>query len=129
MFRYDTTVTLRDTDALGLIYFTEQLNYCNEAFQAFLNHNNITLSINPKKAPFILPIVHCESDYTQPLSLNDKVTIKIDSINVGLSSMSLNYSIWKSDAKVGSALITHVCVNTTNGKSMPLPNEFKELLI
>ena len=129
MFEYHTTVTLRDTDAFGLIYFTEQLNYCSEAFQAFLIDRGTPMPAETRDAPFVLPVVHCQSDFTKPLRLNDKVVVTIDSIEHGNSSLTLSYSVHCKKQQVGSATTTHVCVNTQSGTSMPLPQPFKELLI
>lgn len=126
MFQYCTTVNLRDTDAFGLIYFTEQLNYCSEAFQAFLRERGAAMSADAN--PFVLPVVHCESDFIAPLNLNDRVRVTIDSIKTGSSSITVHYSLFKSEQTVGSALLTHVCVDPATGQSTPLPENFKELI-
>ena len=126
MFKYNTRVRLRDTDAFGLIYFTEQLNYCVEAFQEFLIEKDIAIADNPKASPFVLPVVHCQSDFVKPLGLNDSVEVVIKNITTGTTSITLDYIINKDDTQVGSATTVHVCIDNKTGKSMPVPQKFKD---
>lgn len=128
MFDYTTTVTLRDTDAFGLIYFTEQLNYCSEAFQAFLLHHNLGMPADLKTASYVLPVVHCESDFTKPLRLNDTVRVHINTLQPGTSSLTISYSLYVKNREVGTASITHVCIDTATKAPTPLPNAFKDAL-
>ena len=129
MYEYTTSVTLRDTDSFGLIYFTEQLNYCSEAFQHFLAERGIPLPADPRLAPFVLPVVHCESDFTGPLRLGDPVLVRIDSVVIGNSSITLSYTVHKNAQQVGTAKMVHVCIDPVTGKSITLPDTIKKVVL
>ena len=67
MFEYRTQIRMRNTDATGHLFFSEQFNLALEAFEEFL------VSINRDEDPLLdqmeMPIVHAEAKYKKPLQL------------------------------------------------------------
>ena len=105
MFTYGYTVRLRDTDAAGLIYFTEQLRIAHEAFEAYFASQGLSLAEYLDRAPFMLPVVHAEADFKAPLAVGDRLAVHLSSGGTGTSSITFTTRIWPSvimiDAPVG----------------------------
>lgn len=118
-------IRLRDTDATGVLYFTEQLRMALETLEDYFSLREMI-----EKEEFLMPIVHAESDYLAPLKVGDEVAISIFCEKIGDSSFRLNYSFFdpKRQLVVGRAAFVHVTVSRSTGKSMPIPNAVKALL-
>lgn len=120
MFSYTKTIFLRDTDATGVLYFSEQLKFCQEAFEAYLS-KKFTLHQMLQEQDFLLPIVHAEADYALPLQVGDAVELQLSLGEVGTSSFSLGFKVLKGGQEAGSAKIVHVALSKETGESIPIP--------
>ncbi len=119
MFAVIRTVRLRETDATGVIYFTEQLSWAQEAFEEYLISRGWTLDT-------LMPIVHVEANYTAPLHIGDRVEIRLFLEQMGTSSFTLSAQMQMGEKEVGRVRITHVTIS--KGASIPLPEKVKDLL-
>ena len=111
-------IRLRDTDATGVLYFTEQMRLAVEVLE-----EHFSLKKMLEKENFFLPIVHAEADYFLPLTLGDEVDITPCVKKVGTTSFALEYTFWDPDRKkeVGKVVIIHVATCKKTKKPIPLP--------
>jgi 1,4-dihydroxy-2-naphthoyl-CoA hydrolase len=125
------TVRLRDTDAAGLLYFTEQLRVAHEAFEGFLEKEGFGIGHYLRRSTFLLPIVHAEADYSAPLFPGDQLAAELSCARIGNSSFTLRTRLRRAGdgGEVGTVKIVHCAVNRATGKTIPLPDEIKELLV
>ena len=129
MFTHTYTVRLRDTDAAGLLYFTEQLRMAHEAFEDYFASRDHSLAEYLRAASYMLPIVHAEADFKAPLAVGDRLRILLTAGRVGTTSFTLISRVEREDgALVGSTAIVHVAVDRTSREKMPLPGEVRALL-
>lgn len=130
MFTYSTTIHLRDTDATGVIFFGEQFRFALEAFEHLLKAEGLNLGNILKTGDFLLPVVHAEADYLAPLRVSDEIDIHILATQIGTSSFTLGYKLYRKGGKeeVGSVSIVHVVISRTSQKSMPIPEQLLVLL-
>lgn len=129
MYIYTTTVRLQDTDATGVLYFSQQLKLSLEAFEQLLKEGGFSLRAL-LTSPYLLPIVHVESDYKKPLRVDDEIEIRLHVEKIGTSSFTIQYQIWdiKEMHEAGSAKIVHVVMLKETGKSTPIPEALLTLL-
>lgn len=118
-------IRLRDTDATGVLYFTEQLRMALEAFEDRFSLREMIEAQN-----FLMPIVHAESDYFAPLKVGDEVEISASCTKIGTSSFTLHYRFFcpKRQIEVGRVSIVHVTVSKETEKSIPIPDPIGALL-
>lgn len=130
MYRYQTTIYLKDTDATGVIYFSEQLKLALQAFESFLRPSHFSLKglIN---SSYLLPIVHVESDYLAPLTVDDEVDVILYLHKIGTSSFTLSCDFFNKTNAIlaGTAKITHVVTLKETKKSTPIPDELRVILL
>lgn len=119
MFEYRTRVRMRNTDATGHLFFSEQFNLVLEAFEEFLE---------PIDAEEQMPIVHAEADYKKPLKLRDQLKIQLGIKRIGNTSFTVLYLLYKTHEEVGRVIITHVCVDPLTKKPISLPLKLREHL-
>lgn len=119
---------LRETDATGVLYFSEQLKLGLEAWEAFLFSKGFTLQEMIENKEFLTPIVHTEADFIAPLRVGDSVEIHLFIGKVGTSSFTLNTEIYAKGKKGGTTSIVHVVASKETGKSISIPEEIRSLL-
>jgi acyl-CoA thioesterase FadM len=76
MYRSTRTIRLRETDATGALYFSEQLKLALEAFEAYLSEKKFHLGQIIQLGEFLFPIVHVEANYSCPLRVGDEVDLQ-----------------------------------------------------
>ena len=130
MYQTQVTIHMRDTDATGVLYFTEQLRICQEVLESFLESCGYSLQRLLEKADFVIPIVHAESDYFSPIFPGDKLSVQMITTRIGTSSFTLSYTCKRIETgeEVGTAEIVHVTVDKKFREKMPIPAFFAEHL-
>lgn len=123
MFIYLRTIFLRETDATGILYFSELSKLALEAFEAYFLSKGFTLQRMIDQEDFLMPIVHSECDFSSPLRVGDEVKIELSLSEVGNSSFTVQTNFYHTTTGVeaGSAKIVHVAVDKKTGKSIPVP--------
>lgn len=122
MFEYRTQIRMKNTDATGHLFFSEQFNLALEAFEEFLFNKAMDLD------QIEMPIVHAEADYKKPLQLRDPLKITLGIKNLGNTSFSVSYFLFhlKTQEEVGSVVIVHVCMDSMTKKPISLPLKLRE---
>ena len=121
MFAYQRTIRLSETDATGVLYFSELLKLAEEVFEVFLLGKKFTINDLIENTPFLMPIVHAEADYAAPLKAGDVVDIELNLDEVGESSFTLHVRLLKERMEVGVTKITHVVTSKETEKAVPIP--------
>ena len=121
VYTYHAVIRLRDTDATGVIYFTEQMRLAVEAFEQFLMDRGFSLAKLIDVENFVIPIVHAEADYLVPLRVGDRVVIEIEIANIGESSFTTCFQLSTQENEIGKVSLVHVVVSKKTQKSIPIP--------
>lgn len=128
MYEYTHIIQLRETDATGILYFTELLNIAQVVFESYLYENDVSIQKMIEDGEFLMPIVHAEADYTAALRVGDQVDIQLFAEKIGTSSFTLKTIFECRDKQAGTAQIVHVAISRKTGESISLPEEILELL-
>lgn len=130
MFYYTSRIHLRDTDATGVLFFTEQLRLALEAFEEAIRSQGIALMALLEELHCLMPIVHAEADYFSSLEMEDLVEIAVKLERIGRTSFTLHYQFSKPEdaAIVGTASIVHVTISKETKTKIPLPHKLITLL-
>jgi acyl-CoA thioesterase FadM len=71
-----------------------------------------------------------ESDFSRPFSYGDKIEVEVSVLNVGRSSLTFGYRVFKqreSDPRITGRNVT-VCLDMDTFKKMEIPPWFRQLL-
>ena len=93
MFRYSTTLKLRDTDAAGVAFFAAYFAIAHDAYESFLISQGAHL--RSWLGEVHLPIVHSNADYTAPVKLGDGFDVEVSCGRIGQKSFTLSYHFLK----------------------------------
>jgi 1,4-dihydroxy-2-naphthoyl-CoA hydrolase len=122
-FTYNRTVRFQDTDAARVVYFTNVLGICHEAYEESLEASSINLKdffINPSVA---FPIVHASVDFLRPMFVGDKLLISLIPQKIGVDKFEITYEISVGEMIVAKAITRHVCIDVSSRSKQKLPDE------
>jgi 1,4-dihydroxy-2-naphthoyl-CoA hydrolase len=128
MFSYTTKIRLHDTDAAGIIFFSNQFKIIHDAYEDLLEEFGWSFQKMFKKTNYFLPIVHAESDYKAPIAVGDRIVIAIKVGSIGKTSFSFEYTLKRGKTLVGTAKTVHVTINHKTHKKIPLPRALRSAL-
>ncbi|KJH69976.1 acyl-CoA thioesterase [Aliterella atlantica] len=108
-FTYNRIIHFQDTDAAGVVYFTNILSMCHEAYEASLLAANINLKTFFSNAAVAVPIVHADVDFLRPLYCGDEVQISLQPRLLGDSEFEVEYQVL-GERLMAKAVTRHVCI-------------------
>jgi len=126
MFIYQTKIKLHETDAAGLLFFSNQFKIIHDAYEGLLENLGFGFAQLIREKEFFLPIVHTESDYKLPLFVGDLIEVQVFVEKVGKTSFTLSYKLLDTSQRlVGSAQTVHVTIDNATRKKIPLPLDLR----
>lgn len=126
MYVYQTKIKLHETDAAGLLFFSNQFKIIHDAYESLLETIGYDFAQLIRDRDIFLPIVHAESDYRAPLFVGDAVSIQVSVDKIGKTSFSLAYKLLNAKQKlVGTGRTVHVAVNQSTRKKIILPKDLR----
>ena len=115
-----------DTDAGGVVYHANYLNFCERARTELLLDSGFTNRDLQKNLNVIFVIRHIESDYFKPIFLEDKIDIYTTISDIRRSSTVFDHIIKRGDDVVYSAKMTLVCVDSQTVRPVQIPEAIKK---
>jgi 1,4-dihydroxy-2-naphthoyl-CoA hydrolase len=131
-FTYHRTIHFKDTDAAGVVYFSNALNICHEAYESLLETLTIDLKSYFSGKTLAVPIVHAEIDFTRPMHCGDQIYVALSGTMQLESTFILKYEIFHndldSDKPIAVATTRHVAIDPLTRKRSALPSELLQWL-
>ena len=128
MYHYQTTIRLHQTDAAGVVFFSNLFVIAHDAYESFLE-SHFPLNAILSDGVYIIPIVHAEADYLLPLTLSEKISVELCLEQTGNSSFDLGYVIKNSKMETVARLKTiHAVQLKEDQKTVPIPDPLRNAL-
>lgn len=126
MFIYQTKIKLHETDAAGILFFSNQFKIIHDAYESLLESIGYGFAELLRNQDFFLPIVHSESDFKMPLFVGDVIEIQITVEKVGQTSFTFTYKLLNAKQEVaGTANTVHVTVDKKTRQKILLPPDMR----
>lgn len=126
MHIYQHKLKLHETDAAGILFFSNQFKIVHDAYETLLEEIGFGFAELLKNRSFFLPIVHAEADFKKPLFVGDVIEIQITVENVGNTSFTFAYKLLNAKQElVGTARTVHVTIDKKTHQKIPLPAEMR----
>lgn len=95
-YRLQIKVRFSDIDRAGIVYYPRFLHYFHVALEEFFgNRLNIDYHILIDQYRIGLPTVHLETDFNQPFSYGESVEVEVGVREIGHSSITFGYRMFK----------------------------------
>lgn len=131
-FSYHRTVHFQDTDAAGVVYFTNVLAMCHEAYEASLMAFGIELQLFFKNPTAAIPIIHASVDFKRPMYCGDQLQIEILPQQIDEHKFEIFYQIVAALSPQQSLAIAntkHICIEPTTRTKIQLPEAISQWLL
>lgn len=128
-FRHPISVPFQDIDAAGIVFFAHLFRYAHESYEHFMEHIGFSLSHLLEEGQLLLPLVHSEADFRQPLLYGDKLKVELNLREIRDSSFILCYRIVDEKHLERATLETvHVALDKAGRKPVSLPATLRQAL-
>lgn len=130
MFIAQNKVRMHDTDMAGILYFARQFRFAQDALEDFCESEGLGFGQVIHREHFVFVIVHVEADYLKTLHVGDLLEVHLTVENIGNSSFTMNYQIYRTPDQVlvGTAKTVHVTLDEETRKKIPIPEKFRAKL-
>lgn len=126
-FRMDVRVRLSETDALGVVYYGQYLNYFDVARMEMLRNVGITPTyLKKRKLGFVAGEVMCS--YHSSARFDDLLTLEVSVAKVGRTSVTYAHKIARGRPVLARGTVTDVLVDET-GRPVSLSDEMRRRLL
>jgi 1,4-dihydroxy-2-naphthoyl-CoA hydrolase len=122
-------VRMHDTDAAGILFFSNQFLFMHDAYEELLQEIGFPMQrlIGPES--FFVPIVHAEAQFSKQLSQGDELTISVSIERIGNTSYALAYQLFTDENELaGTGKTVHVTIDRDTKEKIPLPPKFRNKL-
>lgn len=119
---------MHDTDMAGILFFGNQFRFVHEAWEDWLEEKKLGLQQLFTKESFVFVIVHAEADYLASMAVGDPLEIEVSVDNLGKSSFTIQYLIYRKKELVGRAKTVHVTLDRITRSKIPIPDKLRALL-
>ena len=119
-YEHEIEVRFRDCDLLGHVNNAVYLSYLEQARFGHWQRLSGTTTV-----PFILARAEC--DYRLPVTLGDRLIVRVAVAHVGRSSYTLEYEVLHARTRqlVATARTVQVMYDYTAGRSFPIPDHIR----
>jgi len=125
--RFPVRVYYEDTDAGGIVYHSNYLNFAERArtemMRGFgLDHLRLKAGSN-----ILFAVRSCELDFRRSARLEDLLELRSTLVHLGGASLHFAQSVWRGDEELVRLVVRLVCM-TFDGKAARIPLSLRENL-
>lgn len=116
-----------DTDAGGVVYHANYLNFAERARTEFLRELGFENSTVREKYNVIFVVRHLEAHYFKPARLDDFVDVQTRIMELKRSSFVMNQRIVYDEEIIFDMMVALVCVDSDSVQPVRLPEEIRSI--
>jgi len=113
-----------ETDAAGIVHFSNYFRYMEEAEHALWRSAGLTISVRGGEIGW--PRVNVSFEYARPLRFEEEFEVHIRIVEIGEKKIRYSCSVLSDGASVATGAMTVVCVSRRPNepmKAVPIPRE------
>lgn len=127
-FHFPIRVFYEDTDAGGVVYHSNYLNFCERARTEWLRHLTIGRERLQNEFGLMFVVRRASIDWRRPARLDDLLMVETRLQGMGKVRMSLVQTITRDAMLLATIHIEVVAVSVADFTPMPLPQALRDLL-
>ncbi|MBK1693356.1 thioesterase [Chromatium weissei] len=116
-FIYSFTLRLHDTDAAGRLFFAHLFRHAHDAFEHLMTALGTPLETMIRDGQTLLPLIHAEADYHQPLHHGDCVQVQVTITEIRRRSFALHYVFLNQRHEIAATAHTVHCQINADGSA------------
>lgn len=126
MFAFPIRVYYEDTDAGGVVYHSQYLNYMERARTEWLRHFGFEQTWLKNELGVIFVVTQAEVHFRKPARFDDLLEIQCQPSKIGFSSIAFTQAVVRQTEVLIEANIKIACVDANTFKPVTIPRLIKE---
>lgn len=120
-FDWPITVYYEDTDAGGVVYHSQYLNYCERARTEWLRALKLKQTELLDEQGLLFVVHSLQASYHQPAKLDDALVVKSKITNLSAASLVFEQHILRDQACLFTAEVKVACVDAGKQRATKIP--------
>jgi acyl-CoA thioester hydrolase len=124
-FSWPTRVYYEDTDAGGVVYHSQYLNFLERARTEWLRHLGFEHNNLREEFKLVFVVHSMQIQFKKPAKLDDLLTISSKLVKVGRGSFEFSQQISVNQQTLIEAQVKLACVDTITFKPIGIPEQIR----
>jgi YbgC/YbaW family acyl-CoA thioester hydrolase len=131
MKRYtrEIRISFHEADPAGVLFFGHILSMAHSTFEEFLRHAGFTYREWFQNQDFMIPIRHCESDYSGPLFPGEFYMVDSFVQKLGQTSFQMKYLFRKDENICAEVSMVHAFMDAKTRQKITIPHSVRQRLM
>jgi acyl-CoA thioester hydrolase len=130
-FSWKIRVYYEDTDAGGVVYHSQYLNFFERARTEWLRVRNINQSLLADKEGLIFVVRNMEVEFIKPARLDDEIIVSVSLDHMGAASMQLSQTMIRASDQLllASANVRAACLSAEEFKPARISKNLRKEIL
>ena len=128
MHSFNIRVYYEDTDAGGIVYHSNYLNFAERARTEMIRDAGLTNSDVRNEYGVVIVVRHIDVNYTSMAKLDDMLVVKSTLEETGRTSFLMKQVVSRDDQICATLMVKLVCVDLQSGKATRIPDKLMTIL-
>ena len=128
-YKHQFRVYYEDTDAGGVVYHANYLNFFERTRTEWLRSKGLQQSIMCQNDNIVLAIRHMDIDFIKPARLDDLLTVSCQAVSYRKASMQIDQTMYCGDQLLSTAKVTVASLRADAFKPTRFPQHLIEELL
>jgi len=120
-FDWPVQVYYEDTDAGGVVYHSQYLNFMERARTEFLRNIGFVQTVLRDDLGILFVVRDIQIRFKKPAKFDDALNVRTNLLNVGRSLLAFEQNIYRGDEHLISATVDVVCIGAESFKPISIP--------
>ena len=124
---FSLRVYYEDTDAGGIVYHANYLNFCERARTEMIHEYGLTNSDLTKELNVLIVVRHIDVNYTAPGKLEDMLVVKSRVTEFGRTSFVMEQIVTRNNLTLATLMVKLVCIDADTGRPVKVPEKLRQI--
>jgi acyl-CoA thioester hydrolase len=127
-FNWPVQVYWEDTDAGGVVYHSQYLNFMERARTEFLRSLGLVQTTLRDDLGILFVVRDIQIRFKKPAKFDDELNVNTQLLKVGRSLLEFEQNIYRGDEHLIAAKVDVVCIGADSFRPMSIPDKMLGLL-
>jgi acyl-CoA thioester hydrolase len=127
-FDWPVQVYYEDTDAGGVVYHSQYLNFMERARTEFLRNIGFVQTVLKDELGILFVVRDIQIRFRKPAKFDDALKVQTKLLNTGRSLLEFEQNIYRGDEHLIAAKVEVVCIGAESFKPVSIPQSMMSKL-
>lgn len=127
-FEWPVRVYYEDTDAGGVVYHSQYLNYCERARTEWLRALGVVQTALLQDKGLIFVVHSLQAEYQKPAKFDDALIVESSLVAMSAASLSFKQVVLRENQPIFKASVKVACVDANKQRPAKIPNSLSAVI-